>query len=347
MVWQRKKAVPRIIAVGGGKGGVGKSTIAANLAATLSRLGQRVVLVDADLGAANLHTMLGLVNPPPGLADYLDEKVDTLDELRVPVLMPTMSLVSGTSRPGAANLRKSQKLRLLNGIARLDADCVVVDVGAGASYNVVDLVAASDHKLLVMTPQLPSLHNAYALLKGCVHRVARRLALDDVQQNLVDAALGQETKARTMGQLLGVLRPLDSELADRITGTLLHFGVGIIANQIERPSDAAALGRMGPLIYDHLMTPAPVVAQIRRSLDLAGGLRAGVGTMAIGGFDSATFRKLAQELLLVDLDQLRGVERVSSQSTQPLWVQRDAAINAAVGDDEADPAMAVGRRGPT
>ncbi|HEY0191398.1 MAG TPA: P-loop NTPase [Kofleriaceae bacterium] len=326
MVWRRKQPVPRIIAIAGGKGGVGKSVVSANLAVALARLGQRAVLIDADLGAANLHTMLGLVNPSAGLAEFLDHKVEGLEALRTQVLVPTLSLVSGTSRPGAANLKKAQKLRLLNAIARLDADCVVVDVGAGASYNVVDLVAAADHKLLVMTPQLPSLHNAYALLKGCVHRVARRLALDDVQQKLVDAALGHETRARTMGQLLGVLRPLDGELADRITGTLLHFGVAIIANQIEQAADAAALSRMSPLIYDHLMTPAPVIAQLRRSPDLAGGLRAGVGTLAQRGPDALAFRKLAQVLVMTDLDQLRGVDRVASQSTQPLWVQRDAQI---------------------
>jgi flagellar biosynthesis protein FlhG len=234
--------------------------------------------------------------------------------------------VSGTSRPGAANLKKVDKRRLLDGIARLDADCVIVDVGAGASYTVVDLVAAADHKLLVMTPQLPSLHNAYALLKGCVHRVARRLALDDVQQNLVDAALGQEAKARTTAQLLGVLRPLDAALATRITETLLHFGVAIIANQIEQLADAAALAKMSPLIRDHLMTPAPVIATIRRSSALAGGLRAGVGTLATGDETAIAFRKFAQAVLAIDLDHLRGVDRVMAQTTQPLWVQRDAVV---------------------
>jgi flagellar biosynthesis protein FlhG len=331
----RKRPVPRIVAVAGGKGGVGKSTIAANLALALARQGQRVTLLDADLGAANLHTMLGLVNPTAGLADFLDQRVDTLDELRVQVIVPTLSLVSGTSRPGAANLSKAHKLRLLDAIARLDADCVVVDVGAGASFNVVDLVAAADHKLLVMTPQLPSLHNAYALLKGCVHRVSRRLALDDVQQSLVDAALGNEVKARTIAQLLGVLRPLDAGLAARIAETLLHFGVAIVANQIEHASDAGALSRMSPLIYDHLMTPAPMIATIKRSPALAGGLRAGAGTVAGSGDDvTVAFRKLAQALLQIDLNQLRGLDRVLAQTTQPLWVRRDAAIN---GDEPGSP----------
>src|SRR5690349_18189345 len=214
MAVRRKPGVPRIIAVAGGKGGVDKSTIAVNLALALGRLGHRVTLVDADLGAANLHTMLGVVNPTGGLADFLDHRVDTLDALKTPVAIPTLTLVSGTSRPGSANLMKADKLRLIDAIARIDADCVVVDVGAGSSFNVVDLVAAADHKLLVLTPQLPSLHNGYALLKACVHRVVHRLAVDDVEQRLIDAALAQETKARTVAQLLDVLRPLDGAFAD-------------------------------------------------------------------------------------------------------------------------------------
>ena len=318
--------IPRLIAVAGGKGGVGKSTVAANLALALGRLGHRATLVDADLGAANLHTMLGVVNPEACIADFIDNRVDSLDALKVRVIVPTLTLVPGTSRPGVANLAKADKQRLLHAIARIDADCVVVDVGAGSSFNVVDFVAVADHKLFVLTPQLPALHNAYALLKACVHRVLRRLALDDMQQAMVDSALGHETKARTIAQLLEVLRPLDTALADRIAETLLHFGVGIVANQVETTADAGALARMSPLIYDHLLISAPVVATIPRSPVLAGGLRAGTGTLA-GADDSGTvFRKLAQRLLQLDLDQLRGVERTQTQSTQPLWVRRDTTF---------------------
>jgi flagellar biosynthesis protein FlhG len=325
MAARPKSAVPRIIAVGGGKGGVGKSTVALNLAAALARLGHRVTLVDVDLGGANLHTMLGVVSPTSNLGDFLDHKVETLDALKTPVLVPTLFLVSGSSRPGAANLGKRDKLRLMSAIAHLDTDCVVLDVGAGSSFNVVDFVAAADHKLLILTPHLPSLHNGYALLKACVHRVVRRLALDDVQQRLVDAALGHDTRARTISQLLEVLRPLDAVLADRIADTLARFGVAIVANQVETAADAAALARMSPLIHDHLQLHAPLVATVRRSAALAGGLRAGTATVAGSDDTAAAFRKLAQAVLRTDLEQLRGIERTVAQHTQPLWVQRDAA----------------------
>ena len=109
MAVQRKREVPRIIAVAGGKGGVGKSTIAVNLALALGRLGHRVTLVDADLGAANLHTMLGLLNPAAGLADFLDHRVETLEALKIRVLLPTRGDRVRWNRVGAARVHRMRR----------------------------------------------------------------------------------------------------------------------------------------------------------------------------------------------------------------------------------------------
>lgn len=324
MVTPRKPSVPRLIAVAGGKGGVGKSTIAANLAVAIARLGHRVAIVDADLGAANLHTMFGVLHPEVCLADFLDRRIEHLADARRQVGPSTLYLVPGTSRPGSANLSRAHKLRLLRGLTELDTEIVVIDLGAGTSFSVVDVLAAADQKLLVVTPQLPSLHNAYALLKACVHRVARKLATDDIGQGLIDSALGQEKKARTIPQLLDVLRPLDGQLSAAIGELLNRFGVGIVANQIESDADAKALARMGPLIQDQLMIAAPVLAAVRRAPALAGSLRAGARTLVDPTSDGAhVFRHLARTLLDADLARLRGHARMSRPETIPLWVLRD------------------------
>jgi flagellar biosynthesis protein FlhG len=319
----RKKSVPRIIAIAGGKGGVGKSTIAANLALAIGRLGHRVTLVDADLGAANLHTMLGVTRPALGLADFFDQKV-SLEETCISVSVPTVSLIAGTSRPGAANLSAVDKGRLLRGLARLDTDCIVIDVGAGTSFNVVDLVAVADIKLFVVTPQLPSIHNAYALLKACVHRVIRKLATDETGQALVDSALGQESKARSVGQLIEVLRPLDPALAVRIEDELSRFGIGIIGNQLTGDNDLGVLHRIATMVHEQLRVHAPVMAAIRRAPALGGGLKAGVGTIADRTDPShAIFRALAARLLEIDLAELRGQYRVKHEKTMPIWISRE------------------------
>ncbi|HEY1817937.1 MAG TPA: P-loop NTPase [Kofleriaceae bacterium] len=319
----RKKSVPRIVAIAGGKGGVGKSTIAANLALAIGRLGQRVTLVDADLGAANLHTMLGVVRPTVGLADFFDDKIE-LAEASVSVGMPTVALIAGTSRPGAANLSAVDKARLLRGIARLDTDCVVIDIGAGTSFNVVDLVAVADIKLFVVTPQLPSIHNAYALMKACIHRVIRKLATDDTGQALIDSALGHESKARSVAQLVEVLRPLDPALSMRIEDELARFGVGLVGNQLGSDADLSVLHRIATMMHEQLRVSAPVFAAIRRGPGLVGGLKAGVGTIVERSDPAhAIFRALAARILEMDLKQLRGEVRVRQEKTMPIWIQRE------------------------
>ena len=310
--------------VAGGKGGVGKSTVACNLALSMGRLGHRVVLLDADLGAANLHTMLGVVRPLVSLADFFDNRISDLEEARVATSVPTVALIPGTSRPGAANLSAADKTRLLRGIAKLDTDCVIIDVGAGTSFNVVDLVAVADIKLFVVTPQLPSLHNAYALMKACVHRVVRKLAVDEVGQAMIDSALGQESKSRTISQLLSVVRPLDERLAFSIEDALSRFGVGLIGNQLTGDQELGVLHRIATMIHEQLRVSAPVMAAVRRVNALGGGLKAGAGTIADRGEPAhASFRALAATVLEMDLAQLRGTARVTHEKTMPLWIQRE------------------------
>ena len=319
-----RKPPPRIVAICGGKGGVGKSTVAVNLAMAMGRLGHKVTLVDADLGAANLHTMLGVTRPTAGIAEFFDHHIESLDAARLQVGVPTVSLVPGTSRPGAANINHGQKLRLLRAISRLDTDCVIVDVGAGTSYSVVDLVGIADVKLFVVTPQLPSLHNAYALLKACVHRVITKMADDDYDQRQINAALAHDNTTRTIPQLLAELRPTAPELADKVVDVLLRFGVGLVGNQMAN-EDVNVLRRMSSMIYDHLLIHAPVMGVVRRSSALNGGLHAGAGTVVDRSDDVyPSFRRLAASVLEVDLARLRGVSRTSHKAaTVPLWVLRE------------------------
>jgi flagellar biosynthesis protein FlhG len=299
-------SAPRIIAVAGGKGGVGKSTIAVNLALAIGRLGHDTVLVDADLGAANLHTMLGVLHPEATLADFLDHKVETLDDVALQVA-PLVTFIAGTSRPNVANLMGVEKLRLLRAIPKLEADCVVIDIGAGSSTLVLEMLALADHKLVVMAPQLTSLHNAYALLKASVHRAVRRATTSELHQSLIDAALGGEQKARTIPQLLNVLRPLDAAFTATVETILARYGVSIVGNQITSDAEALAITKMSPLILDHLQISAPIHAAIRRSPSLAGSLKAGANTIASRTDDSrASFQQLARALVDTDLAQLRG-----------------------------------------
>ena len=108
---------PRVWAIGGGKGGIGKSVIAANLAVVLAQRGRRVVAVDADLGGANLHTILGVPARGPTLADFLLRRQERLGDIMAPTNTPGLLVINGGRAPGdSANPKSSQKARLLRHI---------------------------------------------------------------------------------------------------------------------------------------------------------------------------------------------------------------------------------------
>src|SRR5512140_3011848 len=167
----------RVISIGGGKGGIGKSLIAANLGIELARRGRRVVLVDADLGGANLHTTLGVDVPRRTLTDFIDRKVSRIEEVVTPTGIQNLGLVSGAlDHLDAANPRHAQKMRFLRHVQQLDADFAILDLGAGTHANVLDFFLVSDHGVLVLVPEPTAVENAYRFVKAAFWRRMRNVA---------------------------------------------------------------------------------------------------------------------------------------------------------------------------
>lgn len=155
----------RVITITSGKGGVGKSNVAVNLAVHMRRHGIRVMIFDADLGLANIEVMFGC-SPKYNLSDiiYCGKKMkDIITDGPMDI-----GLVSGGSGIiGMSNLSKNQLSLLINNLAELDelADVILIDTGAGISSNVMEFVSSSPEVLLVMTPEPSSLMDSYSLIK--------------------------------------------------------------------------------------------------------------------------------------------------------------------------------------
>lgn len=155
----------RVITVTSGKGGVGKSTVAVNLALNFSRYGKKVIILDADFGLANIEVMLG-IRPQYNLADLMFRGKDLADIItKGPENIGFISGGSGIQE--LARLTRDQVVYLVQKLYQLDemADIIIVDTGAGISDSVLEFVAASSEVLLVATPEPTSITDAYALLK--------------------------------------------------------------------------------------------------------------------------------------------------------------------------------------
>lgn len=159
-------------AVGGGKGGVGKSLVTLLLGASLARLGRKVIMIDADLGGSNLHTFTGMRYPEYTLADFISRKVDTIEQLVVETPVENLRLICGADDIlGVANPKFAQKTRLFTHLKKLEADVILLDLGAGNSFTTIDFFLYAPNKIVVVTPQITSIQNAYGFIKSSLYRL--------------------------------------------------------------------------------------------------------------------------------------------------------------------------------
>lgn len=164
-----------LLPVASGKGGVGKSALAVNLAVLLARRQKKIILVDFDLGGANLHTLLGLKNNHAGLGNFIYKQADSLLPLIQETGIENLQFIAGDCLyPGTPNLSAGTKTKIVKGLTNLDADYVILDLGAGTTYNTLDMYLLTYNSLLVTTPELTSVLNAYSFLKAAAYRYFMR-----------------------------------------------------------------------------------------------------------------------------------------------------------------------------
>lgn len=228
----------RIIAVGGGKGGVGKSLVAASLGIELAGRGRRAVLVDCDLGGANLHTSLGVLPPKQTLSDFVSHRVERIEDVVVPTGVPNLSLVSGAlDELDAANPHHGQKMRLIRQLHSMDADFVILDLAAGTQKNTLDFFLLADQKVLVVVPEHSAVENAHRFVKAAFMRRLRAVCTVFGVAHLLDAS-PDGGAFRGPSEILEAIHGVDEETGRQIQEQMEAFRPGLVVNQARTPEDA-------------------------------------------------------------------------------------------------------------
>jgi flagellar biosynthesis protein FlhG len=232
----------QIWAVGGGKGGIGKSLITANVGICLAQLGKRVVLIDADLGGANLHTCLGVPSPRATLGEFIHRKIENLEDIVTETPIANLGLISGAyDFLGAANPKHAQKIRLLRKIQSLDYDFILLDLGAGTAFNTLDFFLTAEQGILAVLPEPTSIENAYRFIKTAFYRRLKMLEPHFGIREMIQLAMDQQSarNVRTPADLLEEIRKVEPEKGARLIREMRRFRPKLVVNQVRAGGDAA------------------------------------------------------------------------------------------------------------
>lgn len=232
----------RIIPIASGKGGVGKSMVAANLAIALSQAGRRTVLADLDLGASNLHLSLGIAAPRCGIGTFLSAPGLPFDRVVLDTEYPNLRFIPGDAEvPGLANIKPAQKNQLVKRLLSVEGDYLVLDLGAGTGSNILDFFLMSSHGIVVTAPALTATLNAYLFLKNAVFRLlygafgTKSRAYEHMETLRKD---GASLRTAYVPAILDAVRDIDPERWAIANDRMARFRPRLLMNLLEDPKDA-------------------------------------------------------------------------------------------------------------
>lgn len=230
----------KVWAIGGGKGGVGKSLVTANTSICLALMGHKVVTIDLDLGGANIHTCLGIPIPEKTLTDFVSRRVSSLKDLVVPTPIKNLQVISGAQdNLSMANLKTMHKNKILSALGDLDADYVLLDLGAGTSSNTLDFFISADKGILVVLPEPTSIENTYRFIKSVYQR--RLSMIEDLLdiRPLIHQALNAKIQSPKTSptELVKKVIEINPTMGMKLKSEIAKFRPALIMNQVRGQQD--------------------------------------------------------------------------------------------------------------
>lgn len=259
---ERERSTPRqVIAMASGKGGVGKSIIAASIGIYLAQLGKQVVLVDANLGSGNLHTLVGAEQSEPSLQSFLSKDLKRLRDATITTPFSNMGLISGHGDGmGTANPRPAQKNRLLSQLRALPTDYVVIDTAPGTGFNTLDTFLAADVHIVVMQPEPSAIESAFRLIKSAFLRKVRGLdGIDKLADRLAPIA---HCGIPTPHQLHAAAQDLSLPLAKQLYEAMSDFRPLLVLNKTRTREDLELGPALAVIGRRHLGLPMEYIGYV-------------------------------------------------------------------------------------
>jgi flagellar biosynthesis protein FlhG len=232
----------RVIPIASGKGGVGKSLVAANLGVALAHAGQRVILADLDLGASNLHLIIGHRKPGGSLGAFLNNPKIDFSSLVAETDIKNLRFIPGDAEiPGTANLKITQRRTIIRKLLSLDADVLIIDLGAGTHQSILDFFLCSGSGIIVSAPTVTATLNAYVFLKNAVFRLlygafARGSGAFNYMESLRKDGSG--FKMLYLPKMLEEIKKRDEKSYAKFKDAIDHFHPRLVLNMLDDPKDA-------------------------------------------------------------------------------------------------------------
>ncbi|MDR1636281.1 MAG: P-loop NTPase [Treponema sp.] len=234
----------RIIPVASGKGGVGKSLLAANLGVAFAQAGQRVILADLDLGASNLHLVLGHQAPQTGIGVWLNDTRMDFNAVIAETDIRGLRFIPGdTEIPGTANLKPAQLKALVKRLLALkeDADILILDLGAGTHQSILDFFLLSGQGIVISAPAVTAVLNAYVFLKNTVFRLMYTVCTKGTRAwDYLERARkeGSGPQKLYIPRLLPEIKKKDKASYEKFVDYLGRLHPRLVMNLIDDPKDA-------------------------------------------------------------------------------------------------------------
>lgn len=200
---QKDLSNARVIAVTSGKGGVGKSSVSINLAVQFTKMGKKVIILDADFGLANIEVMFGVI-PKYNLSDLMASGRE-ISEIITEGPEGIKFISGGSGIAKLVNPDKEQVKRLVNKMSELEnmADVIIIDTGAGISSTVMEFLVASPETIIVTTPEPTSITDSYALLKAL--SMNDNFRREDVSIKMIANRVSTESEGRNLYEKLNMV----------------------------------------------------------------------------------------------------------------------------------------------